>query len=158
AFRGAGQEFRIEAVPGTELQRYTFQFREPYLFDSQFSLSEGGYFYTRIFNEYKEERLGNRLTIGRRLNDYWTGNLTWRIEDVGVHDVPFYAPPDYQDVIGNNFLTSGRIGFTRDSRDSYLRPTKGSILDIAFEEATGDFTFPLASVDYNQYFTVWQRA
>src|SRR5207245_6247598 len=32
AFRGAGQEFRAEAVPGTQLQRYTVTFREPYLF------------------------------------------------------------------------------------------------------------------------------
>src|SRR5262249_29129846 len=35
AFRGAGQEFRLEAVPGTQLQRYTASWREPYLFDSQ---------------------------------------------------------------------------------------------------------------------------
>ena len=28
-FRGAGQEFRIEAVPGTQIQRYTVSVREP---------------------------------------------------------------------------------------------------------------------------------
>src|SRR5205807_845567 len=33
AWRGAGQEFRVEAVPGTTFQRYTVSFREPYLFD-----------------------------------------------------------------------------------------------------------------------------
>jgi outer membrane protein insertion porin family len=38
AFRGGGQEFRLEAVPGTQLQRYTASWREPYLFDSQYSL------------------------------------------------------------------------------------------------------------------------
>jgi outer membrane protein insertion porin family len=26
AFRGAGQEFRLEPVPGTQLQRYTIRF------------------------------------------------------------------------------------------------------------------------------------
>jgi outer membrane protein insertion porin family len=64
---------------------------------------------------------------------------------------------DYQEVVGNNFLTSLRIGLQRDSRDSYLRPTEGSLLDVAFEQCFGDFTFPLASIDYSQYWTLWKR-
>jgi outer membrane protein assembly complex protein YaeT len=43
AWRGAGQEFRIEAVPGTDVQRYTVSWREPFLFDSPYSLSVAGY-------------------------------------------------------------------------------------------------------------------
>ena len=32
-----------------------------------------------------------------------------------------------------------RVGVTRDTRDSYLRPTEGSILDVSFEEVRGLF-------------------
>src|SRR5205823_13256117 len=46
----------------------------------------------------------------------------------------------------------------RDWRDSYLRPTEGRLVDIAYEQATDDFNFPLFTVDYNRYWTVWQRA
>ena len=35
AWRGAGQRFRIEAVPGTQVQRYMVNFQEPYLFDTR---------------------------------------------------------------------------------------------------------------------------
>src|SRR5262249_35064962 len=56
AFRGAGQEFRVELVPGTQLQRYVATFREPFLFDSPYSLTTSGYFYQRYFNEYSEDR------------------------------------------------------------------------------------------------------
>src|SRR5262249_52194089 len=38
AFRGAGQELRIEATPGTQEQRYAVTFREPFLFDSLYAL------------------------------------------------------------------------------------------------------------------------
>ncbi|MFM8803975.1 MAG: hypothetical protein ACKOK8_08710, partial [Planctomycetia bacterium] len=38
AFRGAGQRFRLEAAPGTQLQRYTATFQEPYLFDTRIGL------------------------------------------------------------------------------------------------------------------------
>jgi hypothetical protein len=64
AWRGAGQEFRVEAVPGTQLQRYMVSFREPFLFDSPYSLTLSGYFYQRYFNEYAEAVLGARTTIG----------------------------------------------------------------------------------------------
>lgn len=65
AFRGAGQEFRLEAVPGTEFQRYTASFREPSLFDSVYSLGTSAYYFTRFYNEYDEQRFGGRVVLGR---------------------------------------------------------------------------------------------
>ena len=158
AFRGAGQELRLEAVPGTQLQRYTFQFREPFLFDTPYSLTVGGYYYQRFFNEYLETRLGSRITLGRRLDQYWSASVTTRVEDVGVHQIPFGAPPEITNFDGNHFLTSLRLGVTRDSRDSYLRPTEGSMLDVGVEQATGQYTYTQAVLDFNKYFTLWQRA
>src|SRR5205085_10909012 len=81
AFRGAGQEFRIEAVPGTQLQRYTVSFREPFLLDSPYSLTVSGYYYQRYFNEYYEDRLGARVTLGRKVSDYWSILGTVRAEN-----------------------------------------------------------------------------
>src|SRR5262249_42117332 len=79
AFRGAGQEFRAEAVPGTQLQRYPVSFREPFLFDSPYSLGLSAYYYDRSFNEYTESRLGGRVTVGRTLNQYWSASATLRL-------------------------------------------------------------------------------
>src|SRR5262249_51006666 len=121
AFRGAGQEFRLEAVPGTEIQRYTISFREPFLFDSLYSLRTSGYYYSRIYNEYKEPRLGTRITVGRQLNRYWSASAGVRVENVGVKNVPFFAPEDFQTVAGDNFIVGLRAAVTRDDRDSFLR-------------------------------------
>ena len=38
AFRGAGQRFRIDASPGSEVNRYLVSFQEPYLLDRPISL------------------------------------------------------------------------------------------------------------------------
>ena len=157
AFRGAGQEFRLEAVPGTQLQRYTATFREPFLFDSPYSLGVSGYYYDRQFNEDTESRLGARFTLGRKLGSYWTASASLRVEDVGIHGVPFGAPFDYTSVQGDNFLVGLRAAATYDDRDSVLRATEGSLLDISAEEVTGASTFPLLNVDYNKYLTVIQR-
>lgn len=157
AFRGAGQEFRLEAVPGTQLQRYTASWREPYLFDSQYSLGISAYYWDRIYNEYTESRLGARAVVSRRLNQFWSVSLTGRIEDVGIHNVLPDEPPDIQAAEGQHFLSSIRVGVTRDSRDSYLRATEGSVIDMAFEQFMGSYNFPQLNFEFNKYWTVYER-
>ena len=157
AFRGAGQEFRIEAVPGTQVQRYTVSFREPSLFDSPYSFAISGYYYDRIYNEYTEERVGTRVTFARQLNKLWSVNTGFRIEEVGVHNVQPYEPPDIVNEAGEHFLFGLRAGVTRDSRDSFLRPTQGSLVDISFEECFGDFTFPIFNFEATKFFTIYER-
>lgn len=158
AFRGGGQEFRLEAMPGTVFQRYTASFREPYLFDSPYSLGLSGYYYTRIFTEYTEERLGTQVSLGRQLTPNWSVSTGVRLENVEVHNVPYYAPWDFQSVVDQpNVLVGLRAGARYDNRDSFLRPTKGQIVNFAFEEVLGDFTFPVASIDGSQYWTTYQR-
>src|SRR5205807_3300623 len=115
------------------------------------------YYYDRVFNEYTEERIGARATLGRQLNKYWSVNGGFRVEDVGVHSVPFGAPQVFQDQEGDHFLFGLRAGVTRDSRDSYLRPTAGSLVDVSFEEVLGDFTFPVFNIEGNKYWTIYQR-
>jgi outer membrane protein assembly factor BamA len=158
AFRGAGQEFRIEAVPGTQVQRYMVSFREPFLLDSPYSLTTSAYYFQRYFNEYNEDRLGARFTLGRKIADYWSIAGTVRVEDVGVKNVPFWSPVDYLSVQGDNFLVGGRLGVTYDDRDNVLRPTSGQLFDVSVEQCFGDNKpFTLAQIDYSRYWTVMQR-
>lgn len=157
AFRGAGQEFRLEAVPGTQFQRYTASFREPSLFDSPYSLGTSGYFFQRAYTEYSEQRLGGRGVIGRKIGPLWSTNFAVRAENVDVYNVPFYFPPDITRYNGSHFQVGLRGSLTRDSRDSYLRPTEGSQLEMGYEQVFGSYTFPLFSIEGSKYYTTYQR-
>ena len=157
AWRGGGQEFRAEAVPGTVLQRYTVSFREPFLFDRPISLSTSAYYYQRYYNEYNEERIGTRLTLGKQLNRYWSVAATARVEQVGVSGVLPWAPPDLLNAQGHHLLAGPRIGVIRDDRDSFLRPTQGGMVEAAFEQIFGSYTFPIVTVEGSRYFTTYQR-
>jgi outer membrane protein insertion porin family len=158
AFRGAGQEFRLEAVPGNRFQRYTASFREPSLFDSQFSLGNSLYYYTRGFTEYNEQRLGGRAVLGRRIADtYWSATASLRLENVEVLDVPYFAPPSILEDQGSSFLAGARIAALYDSRDSFLRPTAGMQFEAGYEQVFGTFTYPLFSLEGSRYFTMYQR-
>jgi outer membrane protein assembly complex protein YaeT len=157
AWRGAGQEFRIEAVPGTQLQRYTISFREPRLFDTQNSLGVSGYYYDRVFNEYTEDRLGSRVTVGRKFGDFITVSGSVRVEDVNVSNIAIGAPLEYFAVAGHNFQVGLKGTVTYDGRDSFIRPTEGFLAEVSYEQILGDHTFPLLNGEFDQYYTIFQR-
>ena len=87
AWRGAGQRFRLEAMPGTQVQRYIASFQEPYLFDTPVSFGLSGSYYDRRFEDWTEQRLGGRVSFGYQ----WTADdlsaaLAYRGENVKIYD------------------------------------------------------------------------
>jgi outer membrane protein assembly complex protein YaeT len=156
-FRGGGQEMRLEAVPGTQFQRYTATWRDPRIFDTLYSLSLSGYYYERSYNEYNEDRYGGRWSVGRKLSDYWSASVTGRIEEVNVRDLPLDSPPEIRNYAGSHFLTGVGANVRRDSRDNFLRPTSGSVLDLSYEQVFGDYHYPLATAEFKEFFTTYER-
>jgi outer membrane protein assembly factor BamA len=153
AFRGDGQELRIELAPGTQFQRYSITWREPYLLDTPFGLTVSGYYFDRSFAEYNEHRWGGRFTLDRRLDPIWRASLMTRVEGVNITDVPFFAPPSISDDAGESFVLGLRPGLTRDTRDSYVYPTTGSVFDVGFEQVFGSYSFPMGIVEFSKFFS-----
>lgn len=157
AFRGAGQELRIEAVPGDRVQRYAVTFREPKLFGLDYSLSTSIYYFSRIYSNYDEGRVGSRVTLGKRFTRAIGASLTYRIEGIDISDPAVPTPPDLAETLGNNFLTSFRGAIDHDTRDSALNPGKGHFAEVSFEQALGDYTFPRFGVEGRQFWTIRSR-
>ncbi|HZZ79316.1 MAG TPA: outer membrane protein assembly factor BamA [Gemmataceae bacterium] len=157
AFRGAGQELRIEAVPGPYLQRYSITVREPYLFDQPYSLTGSAYYRDRIYNEYTEGRVGGRLSLGHQFTKEWTASFNVRAEEVNVYGIGAGAPVDYTSVVGGNTVIGPGASVVWDVRDSFLRPTQGGRLEATYEQIFGTFTYPIFNVEGTRYFTTWQR-
>jgi outer membrane protein insertion porin family len=157
AWRGAGQNLRIMAMPGTIMQQYMGTFTEPFLFDTPNSFSDSIYFREMFYNEYEEQRTGNRVTFGRQFTRFWNAAIGTRVENVNVSNVPSGAPIDYTSVLGNNFLIGFPLTITRDSRDNLIRPTRGSQIQLSYEELTGEFTFGVLNGLVNKFWTTYQR-
>ena len=157
AFRGAGQELRIEAVPGTQIQRYTISVREPFLFDQPYSLLTSVYYRDRIFNEYTENRFGTRINLGHQFTKEISASIGVRVENIGVYNIAAGAPPAYTDAYGPNFLVAPGLTVAYDTRDSFMRPTEGGKIEASFEYAAGTVAFPLFNLEGSRYFTTFQR-
>ena len=72
---------------------------------------------------------------------------------MNVKDVPYWAPPAITDDVGQSTVLGLRAGLNRDTRDSYLLPTSGSVIDLGVEQVLGDYQFPIGTAEYNGFFT-----
>lgn len=162
AFTGAGQYFKVQLEPGTELSRMSVQFQEPYLFDQDYSLGVNLYYSTRIYEHYDEVRSGGTTTIGHRFGDrlQYSGRVTLRGEDVDIRAIdnkPLRAPEILAGQ-GHHTVTGAEIGFRRDTTDSILLPTRGSVFDVSYEHVGalgGQYNFDKFQTSATGYWTLY---
>ena len=157
AWRGGGQQFRLEALPGNQLQRYMVTWRDPFFLDTNFSLGVSGYYYSRFFQSWTEARAGGRITIGRQFDNYWSGTMAFKLEDVELSDPQTPTPALLSQALGHSFLSSVRVGLQHDTRDSPYLASEGHFLEAAFEQAFGTFDYPRVDLDARQYYTLYRR-
>ncbi len=157
SFRGAGQLFQIVLEPGTELQRYRVDFKEPNLLDTDVGLSTSGFFFTRDRDDYDEQRLGGSLGFSKEIIQDLSAFINFRLEAIDIDNVSLGVPSDVRDVEGNSELTSVEVGLVKDTTDSYFFPTEGYRLMSSVEQAGalgGSYTFTKFLIDGRRYWTV----
>lgn len=157
AFRGAGQRLRLEAVPGTLVQRYSINFQEPYLLDSNVSLGTSAYFYNRRYRWWDEERVGGRVALGYQFTHDLSGSVAFRGAKINISRPIVGAPQDLLDVVGDNSLYGFRAQLLHDTRDSTFLATEGHFFQMGFEQVLGSFQYPRADIDLRKYFLMRQR-
>lgn len=157
AFRGAGERFRIELVPGTEVQRYTVTYQDPYLMDLPLSFGLSGFYYQRIYTEWTENRVGGSVSLGYQFTHDLTGTVKFLGQDVTVGH-PEYPVPTLEDVLGRNPLYTFSVALQHDTRDNPFMATEGHLISGTIGETIGSFQYPTAAVEYSQFFKIFQRA
>jgi outer membrane protein insertion porin family len=158
AFRGAGQRFRLEAAPGTELQRYMATFQEPYLFDTRVGLSLSASYFTRFFFDWSEARTGGRAGLGYQFAfaPDLSVNAGFRGENVNIYN-PRVAAPAILDMVGSNAVYGFSGGIIHDTRDSPFLPTQGHLLTFEFEQVIGTYVYPRGVLEGRQYYLLRER-
>jgi len=157
AWRGRGQGFRLEAQPGTQVQRYLVSFTEPYLFDTPITMSLSAFYFQRQYFDWFEDRVGGRMALGYRLTPDLSVSTALRAENVKISHPRVAGVPELDAVLGSNDFYSGRLTMVHDTRDNTFIATQGHYVEVGLEQAFGDFSYPRADIDVRQYFNVRQR-
>ncbi len=157
AWRGAGQNFRLELVPGSDIQRYLVSFSEPYLFGTNYSFSASGYLFDRRYFDWDENRLGGRVSLGRRLTPDLSFSLGLRMERVEIDNPRNMNSPQLNADLGKSSLFLANAGLIRDTRDHPFLATEGSYFSATVSQAFGDYTYTRGDIDWRTYRLMYQR-
>jgi outer membrane protein insertion porin family len=160
AWRGAGQRFRIDASPGSEVSRYMVSFQEPYLFDRPVSLGLSGSYYDRRFNDWDEQRMGGRVSLGYQwVERDLSAIVSYRGENINIHDpsVPLGLVPELDEALGDNVLHGFKLTLINDTRDNAFLATQGHYFEVGGEQVIGTFDYPRVDLDFRKYFMLYER-
>jgi outer membrane protein insertion porin family len=157
AWRGGGQAFRLELVPGSQLQRYLVSISEPYFLNTDWSASASAYYFDRIYFDWSERRLGGRLGLGRRIDSDISITTGLRMENVSLRDPRVNTSPILNAALGRSNLFLGSVGLVRDTRDNQFLATTGDYFSATVSQAFGDYTFTRGDIDYRRYRLLYER-
>ena len=157
AFRGAGQQFRLEAVPGNIVSRYLVSWTDPYFMDTPYSVGVSGFFFNRFYRDWRENRLGGRVTVGRQLDERWSLIGSVRLESVDILNPTVPTPPLLTQALGTSFLSTGRVAVAYDTRDSQFLPRSGEYVTAGYEQAFGEYNYPRFDGEAHKYFSLFPR-
>lgn len=161
AFTGAGQTFRISLEPGTELTRARVDFVEPYLFDTPYSFGSSVYLSQRRRDAWDEDRVGARLSIGKRFSDIWSARVFGRGEDVQIRNIgdEELRAPEILELEGHSTITSAGLEISRNTTNSVILPSTGTLTTFTWEHAGtfgGDFDFDKYTLGFNWYQSIYE--
>lgn len=158
AFRGDGQNFRVELMPGNLVERYTASWSTPRLFDYlPYSFSVGGFYYTRRFRDWTEQRIGGRAALGYELTKDLSMSSELRLEDVKLFEPRVAGVQELDDALGSTDLYTARFRIAHDTRDSPFMSTEGSLLELVYDQVFGEFDYPRGQINYSKYFLMRER-
>ncbi len=159
AFRGGGQQFRMEAMPGNEVSRYLVNWTDPFFLNTDYSLGLSGFYYQRFFRDWTENRAGGRINVGKLLTRELSVNAALRMEHVDIRRprLPPGMAPSIDEMLGHSFLGTGRFTVGYDTRDSAFMATEGFNLNASVEQAFAEYDFTKLELLASQYYTVYQR-
>lgn len=157
---GRGQYLKVKGELGGKSSLYEVSFRDPWFLDKPIALSAGIYKSTREFIEYNKKAFGFYVGLGKNLSEFWRGDVSYNFERAEISDITVGASPIILDQEGTKTTSAITSTITRDSRDNYLDPSRGSrnSLSATFAGLGGDNSFIKGAVDSGWYFPLGPTA
>ncbi|MSU27724.1 MAG: outer membrane protein assembly factor BamA [Pedosphaera sp.] len=141
-FTGGGQKMRLKASYGSRRQDYLLSFVEPWLLDRKLAFGVDLYHRNTSFQSslYDEVQSGMRLSLERALwTDFFRGNVSYTVEDVGIKNVDPAASPELESEAGTQIVSKIGASITYDTRTGGMIPSGGHRVELATEFAGGPF-------------------
>jgi outer membrane protein insertion porin family len=152
---GKGQLVKLRAELGSKTSYYDLTFKDPWFMDKPIMFAINIYkTSTSQFIEYDKKATGLGISFGKNLGEYWSGNIAYNFENADITNISEKASPIIQDQKGVRVTSSITPSLTRDSRDNFLDPSRGSrnSLYLTYAGLGGTNKFVKSEIDSAWYF------
>lgn len=159
SFIGGGQKVRVRAEIGAKRQDYVLSFTEPWFLGRKLSagfdiFKRSRKYYSKYF---EEQRFGGDIRLGKELGEYNRGELIYTYQKIDITNVRDDASWEIKQEAGTRYVGSVAAPLTRDTRDSWVMPTRGYRLNLTPEVAGlgGDTHFTKLTGTASIYFPLF---
>ncbi len=151
---GTGQYVKARAELGGRMSYYELSYKDPWFLDKPIVFNAEVYRTDREFINYTRRAIGGGFGFGKELGEYWGANISYNLEQATIYSVAAGASPLITEQIGTKVTSSITPSITRDSRDSFIDPSRGSrnSVYVTFAGLGGDNAFVKGVVDSAWFF------
>lgn len=138
AFRGGGHRLSVVIRAGTERSYFSVSFRNPSVWNTEYSFGTDIYSTAIVRNEFDESRTGFSLSGGEGLGKFARRSVTVGYESIDIDDVDAGAAAEIMKDEGSHAKPFVRFDISVDRRDNRFMPTEGYAARGTAELAAGD--------------------
>jgi outer membrane protein insertion porin family len=157
AFRGGGDQLKIELAPGVEVQNYVISLTQPYLFGEPIALSNSIAYFERFYDNWTDTRVAYNMSVGYYFTPDLLGKIGYNVERVRISAPTVPTPPEVQNALGWSFENGPSLSLQHDTRDDPFLPGQGHLIRYNFQYDFGRFDYAINRLDLRQYYTLAER-
>jgi outer membrane protein insertion porin family len=156
---GAGQLIKIKGELGMKGRNTELTFRDPWFLDKPIAFGASIYKNERDYPDFVRKSVGMELSLGKSFWEYWNVGIAYNLEQVKMTNLSDVTTLSLvvQDQLGTKITSAISPSISRDTRDNYLDPSRGSLnaLYTTFAGLGGDNAFIKGIIDSGWYFPVF---
>ncbi|MGA7103834.1 MAG: outer membrane protein assembly factor BamA [Candidatus Deferrimicrobiaceae bacterium] len=148
---GKGWKTSLSSQFGARRTVFSLDFRDPYFFDSDFSLLLNAYNTRTQYTDFEIKSTGGRAGIGYSFTRNTSASLSFRLDSVEIIDAGEAISPILKEEFskGTQQTRSVTLHLGRNTTDRYIDPSRGTVQSATVEYAGG----PLGGgSDFVKYF------
>jgi outer membrane protein insertion porin family len=123
---GRGLDLKLKLDFSSRRTNFNIALRDPWFMDKPLSASFAIYVEEVDYDDYDKEAVGGSIAFGKSLSEYVAGNIRYKLEDATISNVSETASSIIKDQEGDRITSAIMPTITRDTRDNYLTPSRGS--------------------------------
>ncbi|MCX7913833.1 MAG: outer membrane protein assembly factor BamA [Thermodesulfovibrionales bacterium] len=154
---GRGQYLKLRGQIGGKSTFYEFSFKDPWFMDKPISFGTSIYRTEREYGNFDRKSSGFELSFGKSFWEYWHKSIAYNFERTTIFNVKPDASVVVKSQEGKRTTSSISPAIVRDTRDSFIDPTRGSrnSLSLTIAGLGGTNAFIKVLLDSGWYFPLF---